>query len=203
MSVTSVRLPDSFHIIRPHSPFALARCFSSDSSWLTAFVRTETQMLSQCWRSLPSSVRQGSLQCVRMEVDVSRGRCELPDDSLIRWEATATADVQWIRWKSYFWSTIELFISSTRYIRNEWNVPSVDWNFLRKNSACEYIEYRCFCNYPKRPTPVRLREKFLLPEFTSFFVYAIKASGMAHVRAHRACIERKEGFERGGEGNWF
>lgn len=30
MSVTSVRLPDSFHIIRPHSPFALARCFSPD-----------------------------------------------------------------------------------------------------------------------------------------------------------------------------
>lgn len=51
MSVTSVRLPDSFHIIRPHSPFALARCFSSDWSWLTAFVRTETQMLSQCRRS--------------------------------------------------------------------------------------------------------------------------------------------------------
>lgn len=31
----------------PHSPFALARCFSSDWSWLIAFVRTETQMLSQ------------------------------------------------------------------------------------------------------------------------------------------------------------
>lgn len=145
MSVTSVRLPDSFHIIRPHSPFALARCFSSDSSWLTAFVRTETQMLSQCWRSLPSIRRECATRFLTMRPDGGgcfSGPMRPPWRLFVRWEATATAHVQWIRWKSYFSSTIELFISSTKYIRNEWNVSSVDGNFVRKNSACEYIQYR-------------------------------------------------------------